>query len=712
MNRIKELLKKTITTVKGYLSSQEEALQPLLIVVILILLNVAMHVSSIRLDLTSAGSYSLSEKSRQVVSELREPLTIKVFFSEKLPAEHLMVRRYVMDILDEYDFHGNRNFRVERVSQKDLEKFAADYGIQPVTSQVLESDEVNIRQGYMGLALQQADIIETISPLVNTTGLEYRITTTIDQMSARAEGLRHLENPVVCTLYLDERLKTLPIQGIRETETIFQDAVREASKKNNGKVTFRKINPADNAMADEAATRYGLSRIRWKPRPGEGGDSGEGVLGAVLTLGEKVRVLPLEVVPGMLGGYQVAGLQNLDLVLHDSVNRLVLQNEKVGYLTGHGEPSIMDNRSPDGAGLFREVLSDMYEVEEMSLADGIPDDIGTLIINAPVQPFSEEELYALDQFLMKGNSLILFVKKFQELQMQQQNPFMQQQAQVVPVSTGLEDMLAHYGITINSDIVLDKEAARANAGQQIIDYPVVPVIRDKNLSDKSEITRHLTGLAMVRASSIEVDESLKERKDLSVTELVRSSEKSWLMTGRINFNPLFIAPAPEENMKSYLLAAKIEGTLKSYFAERPKPSGENKKGTLEVAETVQQTIGARKSGLVVVASGDMTGSQFILDSRKILSSQQNGGQQNFANEMFLHSITDVEMGNAYVPAMMSKGLGYNPINPTDARVRGIIKWMNIAGIPVFVVVLGLLVWRRRNVRVAAIKNYYMGESDE
>ena len=136
--------------------------QFLLNIILIIVINIAAAAFSVRLDLTANNTYSLSDRSIDTVSGLNEKLKIKVFFSKDLPPEHAMVYRYLKDILEQYSFYGNRNFSYEIIDEDRLEVQARDYGINPVQSRELSSDQVKLRSVYMGVVIQHADLIEKI----------------------------------------------------------------------------------------------------------------------------------------------------------------------------------------------------------------------------------------------------------------------------------------------------------------------------------------------------------------------------------------------------------------------------------------------------------------------------------------------------------------------------------------------------------------------
>ena len=78
--------------------------------VVVVLLNAAGLTFFKRMDLTAGKLYSISDVSKTVVSTLKEPLTINVFFTKNLPAPHNSTERYLHDLLSEYAASANQNF--------------------------------------------------------------------------------------------------------------------------------------------------------------------------------------------------------------------------------------------------------------------------------------------------------------------------------------------------------------------------------------------------------------------------------------------------------------------------------------------------------------------------------------------------------------------------------------------------------------------------
>ena len=141
-----------------------------------------------RLDFTDNKIYSLSESSMTVVKKIDDRLTMKVFFTDNLPAQYGNNRRYLQDLLEEYEAYAGGDIRFEFYqpeSDENLPRDALKYGIQPVQLQVIENDKLEVKRVYMGMVFLYEDKRETIPVIQTTTGLEYDITTKIKKLVDR-----------------------------------------------------------------------------------------------------------------------------------------------------------------------------------------------------------------------------------------------------------------------------------------------------------------------------------------------------------------------------------------------------------------------------------------------------------------------------------------------------------------------------------------------
>ncbi len=711
-------MKEKFSAIKTYLMSsinfmnmKSRNFQLILNVILIIVINLTAAAFSMRIDLTSNNTYSLSERSRETVSGLNEKLKIKVFFSKDLPAEHAAVFRYLKDILEEYSYYGNRNFSYEIIDEDKLEAQAKDYGITTVQTREFENDQVKLRSVYMGVVIQHADLIEKIEGLTSPVGLEYEITSRIEKMTGKIDRLLKLEKPVVLTLYLDERVKDLPIDGIQKLEDYLKNAVAKSNSRNYDKIQFQIVEPSKSGGKD-LDRLYGVSKLKWgamKSRSGKALTAGEGFFGLVLEGNGRFAKINLDVAPTVMGINVITGLQNLEDTINNGVGDLLSSSPKIGYVRGHGIPDIADKKTPEGAGLFAEILSDIYNLAEINLkSEAIPEDVKVIIINGPIDTFSNTEKYKIDQFLMEGKSVLLFVNSFMEMNTDDQPGIMSNQPLIIPVISGLEEMIAHYGIKVNKNVVLDKNCTKVNMGQMLNDYPLVPLIGKRGLSRESVITRYINSVLFVKASSLELDEKAKDR-GTALSVLVSTSPQSWLMEGKMNFSPFFMSPPSGIEMKSYPVAALASGKFESFFKGRDIPKeilSADKKNLLSTIHKLDSTISSGRSELIVVGTSELTSSGFLNSSRRVLSG--GNAAEVYSNDILLHSMIDYLAGNGYVPEMKSKSLDFNPLIKTGDQTRFLLKIINVGLVPFFVIITGLIVWRRRIARKKLIEIQFSG----
>ncbi|MFQ5529667.1 MAG: Gldg family protein [Gemmatimonadota bacterium] len=139
-----------------------------------------------RWDVTPGGAYTLSEPTRELLNGLEDVVSIRFFASRDLPAQAEAVKRDADDLLADYAAAGGDQVvvrRTEPVAGTDEGTEAEGLGIAPIEFQVLGEDEFQSRQGYLGIALQYADGLETVPYIRGSENLEYELTSAILSMT-------------------------------------------------------------------------------------------------------------------------------------------------------------------------------------------------------------------------------------------------------------------------------------------------------------------------------------------------------------------------------------------------------------------------------------------------------------------------------------------------------------------------------------------------
>ena len=669
----------------------------ILFIIFLVLLNLVGHKAFVRFDLTAPKSYSLSKASKTLVKNIDEPLSVRVFFSDNLPSTYSNVYQYIKDILVEYKGAANKNFTVSYMdmSKPENEELARNLGIGQVQIQELKNNEVGLKQVYMGLAVTYGDSIEIMNPIQSSDGFEFNLTTKMSKMIAMADtlsGLRKNEK-ITLTLYLSEGLKQLGITGVEEADGIIRSAFNVVNRQNLDRLDYKVVSP-EAADADALSMKYGIQTISYSER----GVQKKAALGLVLEHGDKFYALPLEVQRSFFG-YSVGGLDDVETTLTEGLHSLLSNTKAVGYITGHGE---VDHTSADYAANFEKLISGMYELTDIDLnTSDIPAGMNSIIINGPQQDFTEEELYKIDQFLLRGGNVMLLIDGVVDDGQNQSYGL----GNYVPNNNNIDRLLAKYGIEHKKNMVMDKNCITdMNAQYGELHYYWVPNIHKKQLAKKNPITNNLGYVYLLQSSSLHPDEA-KENKNLKVTELAKSSEEAWALEDGIMLHPLYLDP-PSDASKfgQYNLALLVEGKFDSAFDEAPETLSKN-----EEAEDKQTNVSSEENSLVTsnhIKTSVMPGKLFVAGSSTITTRQVIDENGSSPVSMFLMNVVDYMNGNEELCTMRTKSLSVNNLTIKKPGAANFWKIFNQYGLAVLVALAGFIVWRMRTARRRAINKKY------
>jgi ABC-2 type transport system permease protein len=710
---------------------------------VIVLINIAGITLFFRLDLTENRTYSISQASKTVVETLTEPLTINVFFTENLDAPYNNLERYLRDLLEEYALSANRffNYRFYNVSPDtegmnasamENQHLAENYGIQPVQIQVIEEDEVKFVRAYMGLVIIHGDMVEKIPVVTSVDGLEYKLTTSIQKLNNKVSALLELPNKIQLKFYMSSVLKSVaPFMGI-ETLTSYPDELEEIVASINdrmyGKLEYSYIDPSNDTDFQTTAKDYKLMQLKW-PAISDDIPEGDGLIGLVMEYDGKVRNIPvLRVMRIPLIGtqYQLQDLSQMENIINENVETLIDINQHVGYISDHGTMSIAKyspygGQSPDALNNFSSLLSQNYTIKEVNVKeDPIPSSLKSLVIARPMEEFTDYELYQIDQALVKGTNLILFLDVLKQAQGMQQNMRNNRLAELEAFDSGLEKLLDHYGVRIRKSMVCDEScfsqriSPETGGGEQPIYY--APIIRNENINHELPFLKEIKGLVTLKASPLELDEKMLSENRITSHILISSSEKSWEMRERITLHPLLIRPpAPQVERKSMPLAVLLEGEFSSYFDGKPIPEklveqedpameGKDKEGEDVIPEdkTPDPVLQKIEGTGDFIAKG-IPAKIFLMGSGNMLQDNVLSDEVSSPNTLFVLNIIDMMNNREDIAVMRSKVQQLNPLSDTTPTVKSFIKIFNIAGLPCLVVLFGLSMMLYRHARKRKIQ---------
>ena len=157
-----------------------------LLVGTLVVINLLGSYIGGRLDLSPGRAYTLAGATERLAGSLPDIVTIKVFASKELPAEVALMKRDVDDLLSDLRSAGKGKIKIINRDPADdpaARKDAQTLGVQPVQFNVVGRSELQVKEGFFGLAVQYADGVEQIPFIRRTDDLEYRIASAIRSLT-------------------------------------------------------------------------------------------------------------------------------------------------------------------------------------------------------------------------------------------------------------------------------------------------------------------------------------------------------------------------------------------------------------------------------------------------------------------------------------------------------------------------------------------------
>lgn len=152
-----------------------------------------------RFDLTAEKSYTVSDATKNILRDLKQKVTIKLFISKNLPTDYQVIAEYVSDIVEEYQkYSGNVSVEhLDPIEKTDLAADAEKLNVQNIQFQVLEKDEYKVQKGYLGLAVVSGDENkdakegdastqkhDSIPFIQDQANLEYELTSMINKLTS------------------------------------------------------------------------------------------------------------------------------------------------------------------------------------------------------------------------------------------------------------------------------------------------------------------------------------------------------------------------------------------------------------------------------------------------------------------------------------------------------------------------------------------------
>jgi len=347
--------------------------------------------------------------------------------------------------------------------------------------------------------------------------------------------------------------------------------------------------------------------------------------------------------------------------------------KSVALVTSPGMPTQFGTPGSE-YGQLEGFLSGELNVFAEDLSDGSVSGVADVLLLAGPTDLDEKSVYAVDQFLMQGGTVIAATAP-------KSANFSQGRIDLANRNSGLQDWLAYQGLSMGESLVMDPQNAafpapvtRQVGNMQIqemrmLNYPYFIDIRKNGLAQDNPITSGLPQLTMAWASPIEVDEEKNSQRQ--VITLLKSSDQSWLSES-IDIMPQVgngggVAYSPQGAQGQHTLAAEpvFSGVIKH---------------------------SADSARLVLFASND-----FLRDQVVQMTGSANGSLSLSPFELMANTV-DWSLEDTALMQIRSRGQFNRTLNPIENRTRLFWEYLNYALVAVALGIVALLYRRISAVR--------------
>lgn len=453
--------------------------------------------------------------------------------------------------------------------------------------------------------------------------------------------IKSVDKPITLKLYYSETAaRDLP--QFRVYSERVSELLGSIADKSKGKIIFQKIDPEAFSETEDAAAASGLQSI---PLGNSGTDFYFGLVGS--NSKGKTALMPfIDPSKEAFLEYDLAKLlSNLSIEKQPvlAVLSSLLTGPSVNAFTGQ----------PNLGWVVDRKLSERYEVRRLPLdPNTIADDVDVLMLVHP-KNIPEPTLYAIDQFVLRGGHLLVFVDPYAESD--SANAYLPD-GSATTSSSDLGPLFAAWGLQYDPRmVVLDSQnALQVGEANQVPQYHLEVLGLSKDyLNNEDVVAADLEKLNFSSAGAI----SAIEQSPLKLEALVQSSTSSQLVDAR---TVKAAANAPESLRKNFkpsgeafVLAARFSGLLKSAFAEKSAPN---------------QIMSSKKSAqIIIVTDTDLLADRMWVIEQNILGSPVFDDIAN--NGDFAINLVDNLAGDSNLISLRARTISSRPFERLEKIQR-------------------------------------------
>jgi len=414
--------------------------------------------------------------------------------------------------------------------------------------------------------------------------------------------LKKIDQPVSIQIFLKGNLPT----GFKRLSIATDDILRTFKDIAGSKLTYQFVSPEDmvegtNISYGDTLTSMGLLPINLTSQVKEGQQ--QQLLYPVGLITYNNQIFPIELYKGKTPLINFQELNSAEAMLEytfaHALSKLIEKEKPViGYAVGNGEPTGYNTYD-----LVENVLKPNYSFFTLDLnaQPAVPPLFNVLLLVKPTERFTDVEKLKIDQYIMQGGKVLLFIDK---LNAEMDSLQIKNEVVAYDRELNLEDQLFKYGIRINSNLLMDLQCdylpfdVNGNGQFELLPWNYFPVLES---NPNNVITKNIGYVSGKFVNSIDTIEA----EGISKTILLYSSSNARtiatpaLISGAENVT----APENEKYQTPHIpVAVLLEGKFSSLFANRLTNAMQD---SLAASNQLFLPACTRDNKMIVVSDGDM-----------------------------------------------------------------------------------------------------------
>ena len=437
-----------------------------------------------------------------------------------------------------------------------------------------------------------------------------------------------------------------------------KDLLDEYVAHGGDKVKVQFLDPASDPAVAQAVQMMGIPKLQFSQFKSERAEVVNGYMGIAVEYEDKNEVIPV-----------VQSVDRLEYDLTAAIVKVMSEPKTVGIATA-GDSSV-----PDDLKQLEKLLRRQYVTRVVNLETGpVPDKVTTLVVR-DMPGLSDQALYRIDQFLMRGGRLLVFTGSV-DVNLST--------LQAWDRPSKLAPLLRSYGVELEKGMVVDAQAPMVSFDVGFflplsVRYPWFPQVMGDGLSRSNPVTSDMKTLVLPWVSPLKpVPVDTAVGGSVQVEELARSSRHSYVRRAPYDLSPRSRLAAPPAGSQPVLLAAALTGRFPSRWQDDVPVPGDSL-GTADRGPKVSS-----ETQIVVV------GSPYFVQDRFLGQFPSNG--------VFLANAVDwMTLGQDLI-SIRSRGAVDRPLREVDEHKRSWLKMLAMIPVPILVVLFGLVRARVRRAR--------------